>query len=63
MNTDRLIRLPEVLKILPISKSSWWNGLKSGRYAIETVKLGPRTTAWRESDILKIVRQEDVENE
>jgi predicted DNA-binding transcriptional regulator AlpA len=57
MSRDRLLRLPKVLEILPISKSTWWAGLKSGRYNIETIKLGPRTTAWRESDVLKIVEQ------
>ena len=62
MGTDRLLRLPQVLKILPISKSAWWNGLKSGRYNIETVKLGPRTTAWRESDVLEIVKQGAANN-
>ena len=57
MNRDRLLRLPEVLELLPISKSTWWNGLKTGRYNIETIKLGPRTTTWRESDVLKLVEQ------
>ena len=63
MNTDRLLRLPQVLEILPISKSAWWNGLKSRRYNIETVKLGPRTTAWRESDVLEIVQQGAANND
>lgn len=47
---DRLLRLPEVLKIIPVSRSSWWAGIKTGRFP-KPVKLGPRTTCWRESDI------------
>ncbi len=31
---------------LPISRSSWWAGVASGRYP-KPVKLGPRITAWR----------------
>jgi len=44
------VRLPEVLKVIPVSKSSWWAGVKSGRYP-KSVKLGPRMTAWRAEDI------------
>jgi len=53
---DRLIRLPQVLEIIPVSKSAWWHGIKQGRYP-KPVKLGARTTAWRESDVRAIVRE------
>lgn len=43
-------RLPLVLSVIPVSKSTWWAGCKSGRFPAP-VKLGPRTTAWRVSDI------------
>lgn len=32
------IRLSTILKIIPISKSTWWAGVKSGRYP-KSVKL------------------------
>ena len=35
---------------LPISKSSWWEGVQTRRYP-QPVKLGPRITAWRATDI------------
>jgi len=35
---------------LPISRSSWWAGVASGRYP-KPVKLGPRITAWRVADL------------
>jgi predicted DNA-binding transcriptional regulator AlpA len=40
--------------IIPIKKSSWWQGVKDGRYP-QPVKLGPRTTAWRADDIRALV--------
>ncbi|BAV92114.1 helix-turn-helix transcriptional regulator [Candidatus Desulfovibrio trichonymphae] len=49
------LRLRQILDILPISKSSWWEGCKTGRYP-EPVKLGLRTTAWRAEDIAALVQ-------
>ena len=46
----RLLRLAEVLHRVLVGKSSWWNGVREGRFP-QPVKLGPRTTAWREADI------------
>lgn len=43
-------RLPTVLSIIPVSRSSWWAGIKAGRYPAG-IKIGPNTTAWRQSDI------------
>ena len=53
---DRLLRLPEVLNIIPISKSSWWEGVKEGIYP-KPIKLGPRTTCWKFSEIQHLVEQ------
>jgi prophage regulatory protein len=50
----RLLRLRAVLEIIPISKSSWWAGIRSGRYP-QPVKLGPKTTAWRAEDIFALI--------
>ncbi len=48
--TDRLVRLKEVLTLIPISPASWWNGIRAGKYP-RGVKLGPKTTCWRLSEI------------
>lgn len=48
------VRLPQVLAAIPVSKSTWWNGIAAGRYP-KPVKLGPRTTAWRVSDIRDLI--------
>jgi predicted DNA-binding transcriptional regulator AlpA len=47
---ERLLRLKQVLEIIPLSKSTWWEGCKSGRFPAP-IKLTERTTVWRLSDI------------
>ena len=39
---------------IPVSKSTWWAGVKTGRYP-KPVKLGPRITAWRVEDIRTLI--------
>jgi prophage regulatory protein len=51
---EKLLRLSKVLTILPIGRSTWWAGVKSGKFP-QPIKLGERTTAWKESDIQQIV--------
>lgn len=50
------LRLPQVLQIIPVGKSTWWAGIKSGRFP-QGVKLGPRTTAWRVEDIRQLLQE------
>ena len=45
---------PPIPAIIPVSKSSWWAGVKSGRYP-RAVRLGPRTTAWRVESIRALI--------
>ncbi len=45
---------PPIPPVIPISRSSWWQGIKDGRYP-KPIKLGPRTTAWRVEDIRALV--------
>jgi predicted DNA-binding transcriptional regulator AlpA len=56
ISENSLLRLPQVLALIPVSRSSWWAGCKSGRYP-KPVKLGPRTTAWRASDIAALLER------
>ena len=53
-DSPRLLRLRAVLEIIPISKSSWWAGVKSGRFP-KPMKLGPKTTAWRADEIFALI--------
>lgn len=39
---------------LPISRSTWWEGVRTGRFPAP-VKLGPRITAWRVEDIRSLI--------
>jgi hypothetical protein len=45
---------PPIPALIPIGKSTWWEGVRSGRFP-KPVKLGPRTTAWRVEDIRALI--------
>lgn len=49
-----LIRLPLVLRLFPIGKTSWWNGIAEGRYP-KPVRVSKRAVAWRVADIRKLL--------
>jgi len=61
------LRLPQIVgdakrgipAIYPVSKSTWFEGIKSGRFPAG-VKLSERCTAWRVSDILALIEQTKV---
>ena len=48
------LRLPQVLALVPVSPSTWWQGVKDGRYP-QPVKLAARVTAWRADDVAALV--------
>jgi prophage regulatory protein len=45
---------PPIPAIIPVSKSTWWLGVKSGRYPRGT-KLGPRITVWSVQQIMELI--------
>lgn len=51
---EGFVRLPVIIRILGIGKTSWWCGIKEGRFP-KPVKLGPRTSAWRVEDIRTLI--------
>lgn len=63
------IRLPQIIgnpkatppipAIIPISKSTWWSGVKNGRFP-KAVKLGPRITAWRVEEIRALIEKSNA---
>lgn len=57
-----LIRLGEILKIIPVSKAAWYRGMSEGRYP-EGVQLSDRTVAWRTADIVKLLENLNERNE
>ena len=44
--------------ILPIGPTTWWKGVKLGRFPAP-VKLSERVTAWRVEDIRKLIAELD----
>ena len=39
---------------IPVSKSTWWAGVKTGRFPAP-VKLGPGITVWKVEDIRNLI--------
>lgn len=51
--TTGFVRLPQIIGPtgpLPVSRSTFWAGIKAGIYP-SPVKIGPRISAWRVEDI------------
>jgi predicted DNA-binding transcriptional regulator AlpA len=51
--TDTSLAVPA---IFPVCRSTWWAGVKAGRYP-QPVKLGDRITAWRVEDIRALIER------
>lgn len=50
----RLLRLRDVLEIIPISRSAWFSGVKAGHFP-KGRQLRPRVTVWRSDEISDLV--------
>lgn len=51
------VRLPQIIAPrgpIPVSKSTWWAGIKDGRFP-KPIKLGARITVWRVEDIQNLI--------
>lgn len=59
---DILLRLPQVLHIIPISRSSWLAGVKSGEYP-QPVRVSRRCVCWRLSDIHALLQEKEAGHE
>ena len=53
---ESTLRLPSVLKLVPVSKSTWYRGMDAGIYP-RPVKIGPRCVAWKLSEIQACLAQ------
>jgi len=58
----KLLRLSEVLEKIPVCKTTWWEGVRKGKYPTP-VSLGSNTKAWREADIERLVQEGIPEEE
>lgn len=52
---ERLLRaVPHITDRMGISRSAWWKGVKDGKYP-KGIKLSPRVTVWKESQINELI--------
>ena len=54
--SEGFVRLPVVLRVLGICKTSWWNGIKDGRFPKPT-KFGSKTACWHVDDIRALIAE------
>ena len=57
------VRLSQILAPagpIPVSKSTWWAGVKVGRFP-QPQKLGPRTTVWKAEEIRALFEEQENE--
>lgn len=47
---------PPIPAVIPVSKSTWWAGVRSGRYP-KPINLSPRTTVWAVGDIRALIER------
>lgn len=50
------MRLETILKLLPISKSTWYRGCKKGMFP-KPLKLYERITVWRVEDVMELINK------
>ena len=53
--TTGFMRLPQVLEVIPVSKSTWWAGIKTGRFP-KPYRLSPGITVWRREDVMSVLQ-------
>ena len=47
---------PPIPAIIPVCRSTWWAGVKSGRFP-QPLKIGTRITVWRAEDIIALIQK------
>lgn len=50
------VRLPQILAVIPVGRSTWWAGVKAGKYP-QHIKLGANTTVWKAEDIHALIKK------
>ena len=51
---DALVRLPTVLGVFPVGETTWWNGIKAGKYP-RPVRISARVNAWTVGSIRQLL--------
>jgi predicted DNA-binding transcriptional regulator AlpA len=55
---DKEKRIPA---LIPVCASTWWAGVKQGRYP-KPIKISPKVTVWRVEDICALIKSEGKES-
>jgi prophage regulatory protein len=56
---DALVRISQIIGprgLIPVSRSAFYQGVRDGIYP-KPVRLGKRTSAWRMSELMKIIEK------
>lgn len=48
------LRLPQVLELIPIGRSTLWQMIKENRFP-KQIKLGAKTSVWKASDVYEYI--------
>ena len=48
----------DIPPIVPVSQSTWWLGVKSGKFP-KPIKLSEKVTVWRGVDLLELLNRKD----
>jgi predicted DNA-binding transcriptional regulator AlpA len=53
--SDTLLRVPAITQRMGgVSRAYWWKGVQDGKFP-PGIKLSPRVTVWKSSDIEKLI--------
>lgn len=54
--SEGFVRLPVVLRVLDIGKTTWWCGVREGKFP-KPIKIGTRTARWNVKDIRALIEK------
>ena len=52
--------VPPIPAIIPVAKSTFWQGIRTGRYP-KPIKLSPRVTVWKVEDIRAFIEKSNAD--
>ncbi len=56
------MRLPQVLQVIPVSRTTWYDGIREGRFP-KGIKITGNIVGWKVSDIKNLVQKIEEEAE
>ena len=52
--SEGFVRLPVVLRVMGIGRTSWWEGIRKGKYP-KPAKFGAKTACWHVDDLRALI--------